>query len=53
MAPPTRFSRRRALQLAASAGFLVIGGRLLLMAGRGEDDGEAESAATNSSDAGS
>ena len=42
-----------ALQLAASAGFLVIGGRLLLMAGRGEDDGEAESAATNSSDAGS
>jgi len=28
-----------ALQLAASLGFLVIGGRLLLLAGRGEDDG--------------
>jgi putative Ca2+/H+ antiporter (TMEM165/GDT1 family) len=31
-----------ALQLAASAGFLVIGGRLLVMAGRGEEAAEPE-----------
>jgi len=31
-----------ALQLAASAGFLVIGGRLLVMAGRGDNDEVAE-----------
>ena len=44
-----------ALQLAASAGFLVIGGRLLLMAGRNADEAGtdlADNAATSSSDAG-
>ena len=48
-----------ALQLAASAGFLVIGCRLLVMAGRGDNDevagasASAEPASSTSTDSGS
>jgi putative Ca2+/H+ antiporter (TMEM165/GDT1 family) len=41
-----------ALQLAASAGFLVIGGRLLLLAGRGDGDGDGDGGDDGPADSG-